>query len=162
MASSMTAYQRLHSHFDKIGELENIAEISHWDEATMMPEGSGETRGRSLATLSGENGYALSCGTGIETCTGLESNATLQQNCAAGKGDDRPGALTRPAAVWQSLLVRVDVDGNLLYQRVDQGRLNNLRGPPLGGDFFALRRAGALHDCLAPPRARHPLERGSL
>ena len=53
MASSMTAYQRLHSHFDKIGELENIAEISHWDEATMMPEGSGETRGRSLATLSG-------------------------------------------------------------------------------------------------------------
>ena len=83
-----------------------------------------------LATLSGGKGYALSCGTGIETCAGLGSDATLQQNCAAGKGDDRPGALTRPAAVWQSLLVRVDLDGNLLYQRVDQVRLNATENNP--------------------------------
>ena len=46
-------YQQLQSHFNKIGELENIAEIAYWDEATMMPEGSGEARGKSLATLSG-------------------------------------------------------------------------------------------------------------
>ena len=53
MKDNTSAYQQLHNHFDKIGELENIAEIAYWDEATMMPEGSGETRGKSLATLSG-------------------------------------------------------------------------------------------------------------
>ena len=53
MKNNNSAYQQLHDHFDKIGELENIAEIAYWDEATMMPEGSGETRGKSLATLSG-------------------------------------------------------------------------------------------------------------
>ena len=53
MKDNANAYQQLHTHFDKIGELENIAEIAYWDEATMMPEGSGETRGKSLATLSG-------------------------------------------------------------------------------------------------------------
>ncbi len=53
MNNKQSAYQQLQSHFNKIGELENIAEIAYWDEATMMPEGSGEARGKSLATLSG-------------------------------------------------------------------------------------------------------------
>ena len=53
MNNKQSAYQQLQSHFNKIGELENIAESAYWDEATMMPEGSGEARGKSLATLSG-------------------------------------------------------------------------------------------------------------
>ena len=53
MDNKENTYQQLQSHFNKIGELENIAEIAYWDEATMMPEGSGEARGKSLATLSG-------------------------------------------------------------------------------------------------------------
>ena len=42
MNNKQSSYQQLQSHFNKIGELENIAEIAYWDEATMMPEGSGE------------------------------------------------------------------------------------------------------------------------
>ena len=53
MSSTSSPYQLLASHFDKIGDLEDIAEISSWDEATVMPEGGGRARGKSLATLSG-------------------------------------------------------------------------------------------------------------
>ena len=53
MNNKQSAYQQLQSHFNKIGELENIAEIAYWDEATMMPDGSVEDRGKSLDTLSG-------------------------------------------------------------------------------------------------------------
>ena len=65
-------------------------------------------------------GYALACGTGIEGCG--HAPASMLADCNAGKGDTRAGAIDRPPAVWQSLLIRVDESGDLIYQRVDQFR----------------------------------------
>ena len=65
-------------------------------------------------------GYALACGTGIEGCG--HAPASMLADCNAGKGDTRAGAIDRPPAVWQSLLIRADESGDLIYQRVDQFR----------------------------------------
>lgn len=59
--------------------------------------------------------YVVACGTGIENCAGTRNTA----DCANGIGDNRTGALPRNAGVWQSLVIRTDTDGNLLWQRVD-------------------------------------------
>ncbi len=47
----MSAYQELHDHFEKIGDLRHVSAIAGWDEAAMMPAGGGEARGRALSTL---------------------------------------------------------------------------------------------------------------
>jgi len=65
-----------------------------------------------------DGGFVISCGAGIEEC-GEVSDDTALSNCKAGIGDTRPGAVPRGPGVWNSLVVRVDVDGNLLWQRVD-------------------------------------------
>ena len=67
-----------------------------------------------------KGGFALGCGTGIEggTCANLPSG-TDKTNCEAGKGDLRPGAMTRGENIWQSLIIRTDNGGTLLWQRVD-------------------------------------------
>ena len=62
-----------------------------------------------------DGGFAVSCGTGIEDCSGDRNTA----DCLAGNGDPRPGAYTRPQGVWQSLTARFDSGGTLLWQRVD-------------------------------------------
>ena len=46
MNNKQSAYQQLQSHFNKIGELENMWR-SPKDEATMMPEGSGKLEAKS-------------------------------------------------------------------------------------------------------------------
>eukprot|EP00931_Biecheleriopsis_adriatica_P016558 TRINITY_DN12164_c0_g1_i1.p1 TRINITY_DN12164_c0_g1~~TRINITY_DN12164_c0_g1_i1.p1 ORF type:complete len:590 (-),score=79.75 TRINITY_DN12164_c0_g1_i1:244-1965(-) len=66
-----------------------------------------------LTSLS--DGYILACGTGIENCNAPRNTA----DCQAGYGDKRPGAFRRGGGNWQSLLIRVDLEGNLLWQRVD-------------------------------------------
>jgi carboxypeptidase Taq len=48
----MQAYSKLKAVFTQLSELEYINRIMMWDEATMMPEGAGETRARSAATFS--------------------------------------------------------------------------------------------------------------
>eukprot|EP00927_Polykrikos_kofoidii_P007962 TRINITY_DN13285_c0_g1_i3.p1 TRINITY_DN13285_c0_g1~~TRINITY_DN13285_c0_g1_i3.p1 ORF type:complete len:517 (+),score=61.30 TRINITY_DN13285_c0_g1_i3:67-1617(+) len=78
-----------------------------------------------------DGGFALACGTGIENCNGM--TGTMLSQCRAGQplsADDRPGAIPRKAGVWQSLVVRTDTAGELLWQRVDQFR--NAGEPPLG------------------------------
>jgi len=67
-----------------------------------------------------DGGYVMSCGSGIETCEGLSGGK--KANCNAGTGDLRPDAVPRKEEIWQSLVIRVDADGILQYQRVDQHR----------------------------------------
>ena len=73
-------------------------------------------------------GFVMSCGTGIEGCQGF--SGTMLKNCKAGKGDLRPGAYKFPPGLWQSMTVRTDLDGKLLWQRVDAYR--SPESPPLG------------------------------
>ena len=71
---------------------------------------------------SGGGGYAVACGTGIEDCLGYANASSLLADCQAGTADARPGAYARQAGVWQSMLLRTDAAGSLLWQRVDQHR----------------------------------------
>jgi len=48
----MSAYQSLEDHFRKIDDLNHVASVAMWDEATMMPPGGGDARGRAMSTLS--------------------------------------------------------------------------------------------------------------
>lgn len=48
----MTAYAELEQHFGEIARLKEIQAIANWDEACMMPSGSGAGRGQALAALS--------------------------------------------------------------------------------------------------------------
>ena len=48
---SQTAYQKLHDHFKKIGDLRHVQAITNWDEAAMMPAGGGAARGAAMTTL---------------------------------------------------------------------------------------------------------------
>ncbi|MEX0942051.1 MAG: carboxypeptidase M32 [Pseudomonadales bacterium] len=46
------SYKQLHEHFSQIYDLRHVEAITSWDEASMMPVGGGEVRGRALSTLS--------------------------------------------------------------------------------------------------------------
>ena len=66
-------------------------------------------------------GFVMACGAGIENCDLLTGDNLSQ--CERDKPvavDPRPGAKPRPPAVWMSFVVRVDANGRLLWQRVDQ------------------------------------------
>lgn len=47
------SYEKLHSRFKRIGDLEHALAMLSWDEAAMMPTGGGAIRAESMATLSG-------------------------------------------------------------------------------------------------------------
>lgn len=47
------SYEKLHSRFKRIGDLEHALAMLSWDEAAMMPTGGGAVRAESMATLSG-------------------------------------------------------------------------------------------------------------
>lgn len=47
------SYEKLHSRFKRIGDLNHALAMLSWDEAAMMPTGGGEVRAESMATLSG-------------------------------------------------------------------------------------------------------------
>ncbi|MFT7137671.1 MAG: carboxypeptidase Taq [Candidatus Azotimanducaceae bacterium] len=47
----MSAYQRLESHFKKIGNLNHVQAITSWDESAMMPNGGGQARAEAMTTL---------------------------------------------------------------------------------------------------------------
>lgn len=66
------------------------------------------------------NGLVMGCGTGIEDCEGY--SGTKLSDCEAGTADSREGAVARKKSVWQSMIVKTDLDGNLQWQRVDQYR----------------------------------------
>ena len=66
------------------------------------------------------DGYLVGCGTGIEDCNGY-SGAKLMA-CEAGTPDQRPGAVPRPKSVWQSMIFKTDLAGNLQWLRTDQHR----------------------------------------
>ena len=80
-----------------------------------------------------DGGYVVSCGTGIEDCQGTRNTV----DCANGNGDPRPGAYPRPAAVWQSLVAKIDSSGSLLWQRVDSYRSSD--NGELGASDFVVR-----------------------
>eukprot|EP00930_Biecheleria_cincta_P073619 TRINITY_DN608_c0_g1_i1.p1 TRINITY_DN608_c0_g1~~TRINITY_DN608_c0_g1_i1.p1 ORF type:complete len:842 (-),score=106.92 TRINITY_DN608_c0_g1_i1:201-2726(-) len=84
--------------------------------------------------------YVLACGTGIENC-GSHLSAQDLADCQQGLGDKRPGAIPRAAGVWQSLLIRTDPDGNLLWQRVDSYK--DPAAPPLNASTPAHRTSSA-------------------
>ena len=48
MGKNVTAYTKLETIFNRWNALNNAASILHWDNATMMPSGSGDTRGEQL------------------------------------------------------------------------------------------------------------------
>lgn len=47
----MNAYLKLEKLFDKLSNLHHLQAIASWDEAVMMPPGSGDARAKALATL---------------------------------------------------------------------------------------------------------------
>ena len=47
------SYEKLHSRFKRIGDLNHALAMLSWDEAAMMPTGGGAVRAESMATLSG-------------------------------------------------------------------------------------------------------------
>ncbi len=47
-----TAYNTLEALFNKISNLNHLANMAHWDAATMMPPGGSEARGQALAEVS--------------------------------------------------------------------------------------------------------------
>ena len=49
----MSSYEQLKLLFKRIYHLKNIQRIMEWDEAVMMPEGSGHTRSQVMSTLNG-------------------------------------------------------------------------------------------------------------
>eukprot|EP00966_Prymnesium_polylepis_P295607 6826923-Prymnesium_polylepis.1 len=65
--------------------------------------------------VTADGGYVVGCGTGIENCEDSRNTAA----CHAGNGDTRAGAYPRGASIWQSLVVKIDASGTLLWQRVD-------------------------------------------
>lgn len=70
-----TAYERLTDHFSKIGDLRHVYSISSWDEAAMMPEGGGTSRGQALASLGvviHEMVVAGEVGEWLDACSNLE------------------------------------------------------------------------------------------
>ena len=68
------------------------------------------------------DGYALSCGAGIEGCELHASGSAMHTDCVAGRGDTRAGAKLLGPGLWNSLAIRTDVDGTLIWQRADQYR----------------------------------------
>lgn len=64
-----------------------------------------------------DGGFALSCGTGIESCHGMTGQ--MLTDCNAGLGDKRTGAYPHFAGVWQSMTAKTDSSGTLEWQRVD-------------------------------------------
>jgi carboxypeptidase Taq len=49
---TMTSYEKLEARFRQRSRLEELQAISYWDEAVVMPSGSGESRAQALAELS--------------------------------------------------------------------------------------------------------------
>src|SRR5690242_18272324 len=56
----MTAYQKLKDAFTRLSHLNYINSIMMWDEAVMMPDGSGKARAEALATFNGIHQKLLS------------------------------------------------------------------------------------------------------
>ena len=77
------------------------------------------------------DGYVVGCGTGIEDCNSM-SGAKLSA-CQAGTPDTRTGAVARAASVWQSMIFKTNLAGELQWLRTDQYR---------GSDDAALGTAG--------------------
>lgn len=48
----MTHYAQLQTLFAELGQLDRLQALAHWDEATMMPTGSGQARAEMISTLS--------------------------------------------------------------------------------------------------------------
>ena len=46
------SYARLHEHFRRVGQLDEIRAIVEWDQAVNMPDSAGDSRAESMATLS--------------------------------------------------------------------------------------------------------------
>lgn len=66
------------------------------------------------------DGYVVGCGTGIEDCN-YDAGAK-KDTCDAGTPDTRTGAIKRAASIWQSMVFRVNLAGELQWLRTDQYR----------------------------------------
>jgi hypothetical protein len=66
------------------------------------------------------SGITVACGAGIEDCVDPPiDDEQMLADCEAGIGDDRDGAYPRSAGNWYAFVYKADLDGNLLWQRVD-------------------------------------------
>jgi len=71
------------------------------------------------------DGFIASCGAGIEGGRCSEVSGQEKIDCNAGRGDLRDGAYLRKQNNWQSFVLKTDLNGNLLWQRVDSYRCND-------------------------------------
>ena len=81
------------------------------------------------------DGYVMGCGTGSEDCNDM-SGAKLQ-TCNDGTADQRSRCLSKAKSVWQSMIVRTDLDGNLKwhYGSVQARRITGPRSVWLDSSF---------------------------
>jgi len=86
-----------------------------------------------------DGSIAIACGTGIEGCGGMTGSD--KTDCEAGLGDKRAGAIPRKAGNWQSLVIRADSSGSLLWQRVDSYK--DSESPPLASSSEQHRTSSA-------------------
>lgn len=68
------------------------------------------------------DGYILGCGTGIEDGRCNELSGQDRDDCNAGRGDRRDGAYLRKEGNWQSFVLKTNLDGEVIWQRVDSHR----------------------------------------
>jgi len=66
-SSTISHYQRLSEHFQKISHFEHLSALGDWDQATMMPSGGSEARGAAMAEMA-RHIHELQTADFIETC----------------------------------------------------------------------------------------------
>jgi len=87
------------------------------------------------------DGFVASCGAGIEggKCNQLSGKA--KTNCKAGRGDPRSGAFLRKENNWQSFVFKTDLNGKLLWQRVDSYKCDECVS--MGSPSFDSKKTGS-------------------
>ena len=89
--------------------------------------------------------YVLSCGTGIENCVGM--SGSLKNDCQADRPlavDPRPGAIARPPSVWQSYVLYISSNGDLVWSRADAKRFEDAQHFSSASEYVFLLPSGDL------------------
>ncbi len=94
-----------------------------------------------ISTVS--DGFVVSCGAGIEEGKCSTVSGQDQIDCIKGRGDKREGALLRQEGNWQSFVFKTDIQGNLLWSRVDSYRCDSSECVSMDDPSFDATQTGS-------------------